>query len=75
MHGKGRYYYANGDKYVGEFENGKKNGKGIMYWGAKSRFAGNRYDGEWKEDKMHGKGTYICADGSKYIGEMNNNFK
>lgn len=46
-----------------------------MYWGAKSRFAGNRYDGEWKENMMHGKGTYICADGSKYVGEMKNNFK
>jgi len=25
----GIYYYANGEKYEGEFKNGKKDGKGI----------------------------------------------
>ena len=30
MNGKGIYYYANGDKYDGEWKDDKKNGKGIL---------------------------------------------
>lgn len=75
MEGKGKYFYANGDKFVGEFQNGKKNGLGIMYWGANSKFKGNRYEGEWKDDEMSGRGVYLCGNGGKYVGEMKRNQK
>lgn len=43
MHGNGKYFYANGNKFVGEFSNNKKNGRGVMYWGVNSKLKGNRY--------------------------------
>ena len=30
MNGKGIYYYVNGNKYDGEWKDGKMNGKGIQ---------------------------------------------
>ena len=49
-HGLGTYYYANGDKYVGEFENGNRHGQGTYY------FADGRSDtGKWKNDEYMGK--------------------
>ena len=47
----GAYYYPNGDKYVGEYQNGKKNGKGICYFAS-----GDTYEGDWKDNKMDGNG-------------------
>ena len=32
MDGYGADYYLNGDKYVGEFKHGRRNGKGIYYY-------------------------------------------
>jgi len=32
--------YSNGNKYIGQFINGNKNGKGIMYFYEGSRFEG-----------------------------------
>ena len=29
-HGKGVYYYKNGDKYIGDWLRNKKNGKGVL---------------------------------------------
>ncbi|MBC8554421.1 MAG: caspase family protein, partial [Candidatus Brocadiales bacterium] len=53
-----------GDKYVGEFKNGKKDGQGTKTWAS-----GRKYVGEWKDDKMNGQGTYTWASGNKYVGE------
>ena len=38
-------------KYLGEFKDGKKNGKGIIKWAN-----GEFYEGEFKDDKKNGKG-------------------
>ncbi len=52
-------------KYVGEIVNGKRHGKGVMYYSG-----GNKYDGEWKDDKRTGKGVFTTwPDGAKYDGE------
>ena len=32
MHGKGIYYYVNGEVYEGEWKNGKMERKGIYYY-------------------------------------------
>jgi hypothetical protein len=61
----GTYTFANGEKYVGEFKNGDKNGQGT-YTFAKS---GNKYAGGYKYGKRHGQGTFIFANGNKYVGD------
>lgn len=45
--------YDNGDKYIGEFKDGKKTGQGTFTWAN-----GDKYIGEYLNDKMHGQGTY-----------------
>ena len=65
--GFGTYNWSNGDKYVGEWKNGKRYGKGKLTWSD-----GVTYEGEWKNNKMHGKGTYIWKNGDKYVGELKN---
>jgi len=62
--GRGRYTWANGDKYVGEWKDGNPHGKGTYTW-----VAGNKYEGEWKEGNPHGEGTYTWATSNKYEGE------
>ncbi len=60
-------WYKSGDekkdgKYVGEVENGKPNGLGVMTF-----FIGDKYEGEWKDGKRNGQGTFTWSDGNKYV--------
>jgi S1-C subfamily serine protease len=64
----GTYTYASGNKYVGEFRNGWKNGKGTSTW-AKS---GSKYVGEYRNGKRNGQFTVTYASGNKYVGEYRN---
>ena len=63
--GQGTYTWPDGDKYVGEFRNGKEHGKGTYTWPD-----GRKYVGEYKDVKFHGKGTYTWPDGRKYVGKF-----
>ena len=45
-----------GDKYVGEFRDGYRNGHGTFIWSD---------EGKWKEGKFHGQGTFTFSDGNK----------
>jgi hypothetical protein len=65
--GKGLYYYENGDKYGGEFKEGKPNGRGVYYFKN-----GNTYRGNYKDGKREGYGTFTWANGDIYIGEYKN---
>lgn len=61
-----RYY---GGHYVGEMQNGKRNGKGHFLYEN-----GNIYDGEWRDDLKHGKGTYTWTGrGDAYEGQWKDN--
>jgi hypothetical protein len=63
--GKGTYYYySSGEKYIGEWKDGERNGKGIT-----SFSNGNEYIGEWKNGKKNGEGTNKFSDG-KLIKEI-----
>ena len=55
---------ANGDKYVGEYMDGKRNGQGTYTYPD-----GAKYVGEFKDSKRNGQGTYTFANGNKYVGE------
>ena len=55
---------ANGDIYVGEWLDGKRNGQGTYTWPD-----GGTYVGEHKDDKANGQGTRTYANGTTYVGE------
>ena len=61
--------YENGDKYIGEFINNLKNGKGILYYNKNNKFERNRYEGDFKDDKLEGKGILYWNDGDRYEGD------
>jgi osmotically-inducible protein OsmY len=56
--------FANGNKYVGEYKDGKRNGQFTVTFAN-----GDKYVGEYKDDKRTGQGTYTFANGDKYVGE------
>lgn len=67
----GKYTYSDSDppgaKYVGEFRNDKRNGKGTYI-----QPDGWKYVGEFRNNLRNGQGTYFYPDGSKYVGEFRN---
>jgi len=65
--GKGTYIFDNGEKYVGETKNSKREGKGIYYFNS-----GEWYLGDWKNNQRNGQGTNYFADGEKYVGNWKN---
>mgnify|MGYP006113820473 FL=1 len=64
---KGTITFADGYKYVGEFKDGKPNGKGTSTYPN-----GDKYVGEFKDGRSNGKGTVTYADGTKIVGEFKN---
>ena len=54
-HSQGIYIYSNGDKYVGEYKNGLKNGQGtlIMVKGNSKEISN---EVKFKGNKFHGQG-------------------
>ena len=65
----GTFTFSNGERYEGEFANGKFEGKGKYYYSN-----GDIYDGEWSNDKKNGIGKYVLNDGSEIEGEWKDDF-
>jgi hypothetical protein len=62
--GKGTYQFANGDKYYGQWKEGKMNGTG------KYEFAnGDRYNGTFHDNKRDGTGVYVWKNKGSYTGQ------
>ena len=55
---EGTETYASGNKYVGEYKDGKKHGQGTLTFAD-----GDKYVGEFKDGKKNGQGTFTFADG------------
>ena len=53
---------------MGDFLNGKKNGKGKFFFPE-----GNSYEGDFINNEIKGEGVYKWKDGRIYIGEWTNN--
>ncbi|MEK7255298.1 MAG: caspase family protein, partial [Bacteroidota bacterium] len=69
--GYGTYQYPNGNKYVGDFRQGKPHGKGILYLAN-----GNKYLGSWENNWRQGNGKYTFNEGHEYVGSfVKNNFQ
>ncbi|MBC8260035.1 MAG: molecular chaperone Tir [SAR324 cluster bacterium] len=62
-HGKGKYFFLNGDRYEGNWKYGKKQGEGTYFFSNE-----DKYVGSWKQGKKDGQGTYYFSDGDKYEG-------
>jgi hypothetical protein len=62
----GTYTFPDRAKYVGEFRDGKMNGKGTYTLPLDLE----KYEGEFKDNKKHGQGTLTFLDGYKLIGEF-----
>ncbi len=60
----GTLTFNNGNKYVGEFRDGKRHGIGTLFFAN-----GDNYVGEFRENHRHGKGAYTFSSGDKYVGE------
>jgi len=54
----------NGDKYIGQWKDGKYEGQGTYTFPN-----GDKYVGQWKDGKIEGQGTYTWTDGTKYVGQ------
>ena len=80
--GFGTAFYSDGSKFIGEWKDDKKNGKGIMI---DSNGTILTLFGKWKEDSLilnkyisflnrryYGKVIFIHADGCKYEGQWKN---
>ena len=65
--------YENGNKYIGEFINELKNGKGILYFNKNNENNGDRYEGDFKDDKKEGKGIFYWKNGDRYEGDLKDN--
>lgn len=69
----GTLYYENGNiKYIGDFKNGLKDGKGeYFYIGGKPQ-----YKGEYKFDQRNGKGRILNKDGKTvFIGHFKDDLR
>ena len=55
LDGQGELVNVQGDRYLGEFVNGKRQGQGEMAW-----TNGDRYVGEWKNDNMNGMESLVA---------------
>ncbi|CAM9382636.1 unnamed protein product [Chrysoparadoxa australica] len=66
-----RQPYKAGDKYQGDWVEGKKEGYGTKTW-----VSGNKYEGEWVADCRHGKGAFWVNDEGhlrkQYTGDWEN---
>ena len=67
-HGKGTYFWKNGNKYIGDWRDGQRSGKGTFLY-----INGDKYIGEYFNNQRHGEGTYIWGrgkwEGDKYTGK------
>ena len=55
----GRWLNTNGDKYEGEWRDGKPSGFGVQTFAS-----GEKYTGTWKDGKYEGQGTIAAANGT-----------
>lgn len=57
MDGHGRYQFASGAVYIGDWKEGKMHGFGKMIYAD-----GTNYDGQWENNLMHGQGAFVDTD-------------
>jgi hypothetical protein len=79
----GEFTYPNGNKYIGDYKNGRRDGFGTMRIVAKGELgvkgiktpSPSTYVGEFKRDKLNGHGIITYDDGNKIEGDFIDNVK
>ncbi|MEM8807451.1 MAG: pentapeptide repeat-containing protein [Cyanobacteria bacterium P01_G01_bin.38] len=66
--GRGSMIYTSGNRYDGEYANGRRNGCGTFTF-----TNGRRYVGEFKDDLFSGRGTWFLENGDRYVGDFEYN--
>ena len=61
---QGTHTLRDGQKYVGEWKDGKGNGQGIFTWPD-----GAKYVGEVRNGTKNGQGVFTWRNGEKYVGD------
>ena len=61
-HGRGVYYYINGDFYEGDWVNDKRKGKGKLLMDD-----GSEFTGDFNHDTVDGAGEFIDARKNKFV--------
>lgn len=64
FHGQGTYITSLGEKYQGQWVDGKKSGQGTYTWKN-----GDQYTGQWEDNKRNGMGKMSYGNGNSYEGE------
>lgn len=62
---RGKFCYANGDEYEGDFWKGQRHGQGTMLYAQDN----SMYTGAWEHNQQHGYGIKDWGDGIRYEGE------
>jgi hypothetical protein len=65
LEGFTRHTYSNGDRYIGTFRSGKRNGEGSLFY-----MNGEVYVGQWKNNQFDGQGTYTWPGGDRFVGSF-----
>ena len=68
LHGKGIFYFSDGNKYIGHWVDQYREGEGRMVFKS-----GDEYKGFFKRNKFHGYGVMRYANGNVYEGQWENN--
>ena len=63
--GQGTLNWQGGDKYEGDWKDGKRAGQGTLNYSD-----GSMYQGEWLDGTLNGLGTFTSFDGRKWVGEF-----
>ena len=66
LHGKGSVTHPSGNKYVGEYKNGIRNGNFTVTYAN----TGDKYVGEFKDNTFNGHGKLQFYNGDYYEGEI-----
>merc|ERR1712113_998359 len=69
-HGRGRFEWASGCRYEGEFDANDMHGDGVYMWSD-----GRGYSGQWVRNAMAPTGTMWWSDGRVYEGEFREGVK
>eukprot|EP01064_Diplonema_japonicum_P036214 TRINITY_DN806_c3_g1_i2.p1 TRINITY_DN806_c3_g1~~TRINITY_DN806_c3_g1_i2.p1 ORF type:complete len:678 (+),score=143.18 TRINITY_DN806_c3_g1_i2:54-2036(+) len=62
--GLGQSLYPNGDCYIGQYSDNKRQGIGCYWWAS----SGEIYIGNWMDNHRHASGRMLHPDGGKYYG-------
>ncbi|KAG7388319.1 phosphatidylinositol-4-phosphate 5-kinase-like protein 1 [Phytophthora boehmeriae] len=65
FHGIGELIYTNGGRYVGQWKNNQRHGKGIY-----QSVDGYEYTGDWVDGMKHGLGIQVLPSGERYVGQF-----